>query len=47
MQSLFLFLSEKQYPYGIRTSMENFGIMPQIKIYPLYAISKVGEVGSI
>ncbi|GHT50115.1 ATPase [Bacteroidia bacterium] len=47
MQSLFLFLSEKQYPFGIRTSQENFGIMPKIKIYPLYAISKVGKCGSI
>ncbi|GHV10023.1 ATPase [Bacteroidia bacterium] len=47
MQSLFLFLSEKQYPYGIRTSLENFGVMPQVKIYPLYAIAQVGQGGSI
>jgi predicted AAA+ superfamily ATPase len=46
MQSLFQFLSEKKYPYGIRTSLENFGSMPQIKIYPLYAISKTGQNGT-
>jgi len=38
MQSMFLFLAEKQQPYGIRCSMENFGKFQNIKIYPLYAI---------
>ena len=38
MQSMFLFLAEKQQPYGIRCSMENFGRFQNIKIYPLYAI---------
>jgi hypothetical protein len=46
MQSLFQFLSEKAYPFGIWTSLENFGNMPQIKIYPLYAIAKVGQSGT-
>jgi predicted AAA+ superfamily ATPase len=46
MQSLFQFLSEKKYAYGIRTSLENFGNLPQIKIYPLYAIAKVGQSGT-
>ena len=41
MQSLFLFLAEKQRPYGIRCSMENFGEFQQIKIYPLYAAGKI------
>jgi len=38
MQSMFLFLEEKQRPYGIRCSMENFGEFQNVKIYPLYAI---------
>jgi len=33
-----LFLNEKHSPYGIRTSMENFGELPDIKIVPLYAL---------
>ena len=40
MQSMFLFLQEKQRPYGIRCSMENFGEFQNIKIYPLYAAGK-------
>ena len=44
MQSLHLFMNEKQSEYGIRTSLENFGEFQNedgrtIKIYPLYAIS--------
>jgi len=41
MQSMFQFLSEKRYPYGVRCSMENFGIYQNIKIYPLYAASRI------
>jgi predicted AAA+ superfamily ATPase len=41
MQSMFQFLSEKKYTYGIRCSMENFGIYQNIKIYPLYAVSRL------
>ena len=41
MQSMFLFLQEKQRPYGIRCSMENFGMFQNIKIYPLYASGKI------
>jgi len=37
MQSMFLFLAEKQCHYGIRCSMENFGTFQNIKIFPLYA----------
>jgi predicted AAA+ superfamily ATPase len=40
MQSMFQFLMEKGYPYGIRCSMENFGTYQNIHIYPLYAISQ-------
>ncbi|MDR1973146.1 MAG: AAA family ATPase [Bacteroidales bacterium] len=41
MQSLFIFLNEKQRSYGIRCSMENFGEFQNIKIYPLYASGKL------
>jgi predicted AAA+ superfamily ATPase len=41
MQSMFQFLSEKDYPYGIRCSMENFGTYQNVKIYPLYAVSRI------
>jgi predicted AAA+ superfamily ATPase len=41
MQSMFLFLSEKQRPYGIRCSMENFGEFDDIKIFPLYAVNSI------
>ena len=41
MQSMFLFLQEKQRHYGIRCSMENFGEFQNIKIYPLYAAGKM------
>ncbi|MCL1974387.1 MAG: AAA family ATPase [Bacteroidetes bacterium] len=40
MQSLFQFLAEKGYSYGIRASMENFGVCGNIRIYPLYAIAQ-------
>ena len=39
MQSMFLFINEKQQQYGIRCSMENFGEFQNIKIYPLYAVA--------
>lgn len=38
MQSLYLFMKEKQSAYGIRTSLENFTCYDKIKVYPLYAI---------
>jgi predicted AAA+ superfamily ATPase len=43
MQSMFQFLSEKNYDYGIRCSMENFGVYRNIRIYPLYAASQLSE----
>jgi len=39
MQSMFLFLEEKNGNYGIRTSLENFGKYNNIWVYPLYAIA--------
>jgi predicted AAA+ superfamily ATPase len=41
MQSLHLFLKEKNIAYGIRTSLENFAQYPSIKVIPLYAISRI------
>ena len=43
MQSMFLFLAEKDQEYGIRCSMENFGAFERIRIYPLYAAGKIIE----
>ena len=37
MQSLFLFLKEKNIPGGIRISLENFGKTNHIQIFPIYA----------
>jgi predicted AAA+ superfamily ATPase len=41
MQSMHLFLKEKQLEYGIRTSLENFAQYDKIKVYPLYAIGNM------
>ena len=41
MQSMHLFLSEKQAEYGIRTSLENFSKYDKIIVYPLYAIGNI------
>jgi len=38
MQSLNIFMSEKNSEYGIRTSLENFSFYNGIKVYPLYAV---------
>jgi hypothetical protein len=41
MQSLFLFLQEKQLRTGIRISNENFSVYDAIEVYPLYAAGKL------
>jgi predicted AAA+ superfamily ATPase len=41
MQSMYLFLKEKQLEYGIRTSLENFARYDKIEVVPLYAIGNV------
>ena len=41
MQSMHLFLKEKQLEYGIRTSLENFAQYDKIKVYPLYAVEYI------
>jgi predicted AAA+ superfamily ATPase len=38
MQSLYRFMELKKSKFGIRTSLENFGSIGNIEIYPLYAI---------
>ena len=43
MQSMHLFLTEKQAEYGIRTSLENFSEYGKIKVYPLYAIGNISK----
>ena len=43
MQSLYLFLQEKNIQKGIRTSLENFGSVGSIDIYPLYAIGEANK----
>jgi len=41
MQSMHLFLAEKQSEYGIRTSLENFTKYDRIRVFPLYAIGNI------
>ena len=41
MQSLRMFMEEKNSMKGIRTSLENFGFFDNIEIFPLYAVSNV------
>jgi predicted AAA+ superfamily ATPase len=41
MQSLFLFLAEKNRPYGIRFSLENYSTYGKVIVYPLYAVSEI------
>ena len=41
MQSLRLFMKEKNIERGIRTSLENFGSYENIDIYPLYAAGNI------
>ena len=43
MQSMFQFLTEKNYAYGIRTSLENFGAFKNMRIYPLYAAGNISK----
>ena len=45
MQSMRLFLEEKRSPFGIRTSLENFGELPNVKIIPLYALGDSLDAG--
>ncbi|PWA10290.1 ATP-binding protein [Flavobacterium laiguense] len=44
MQSLRLFLKEKNIQKGVRFSLENFSSLEDISIYPLYAVSTFAEL---
>lgn len=39
MQSLHLFMQEKQSPFGVRFSLENYTNFDKIQVFPLYAVS--------
>ena len=41
MQSMHLFMKEKNSKVGIRTSLENFAVYDKIKVVPLYAIGTI------
>ena len=41
MQSLFLFLNEKNLETGIRVSQENFSKYFKIKVFPIYAVTNI------
>ncbi len=43
MQSMYLFMQEKQSKWGVRTSLENFAEFDQVKVIPLYAISALSN----
>lgn len=43
MQSLRMFLKEKNIPKGVRFSLENFSSLEDVAIYPLYAVSSFFE----
>ena len=44
MQSLFLFLQEKNLQKGIRISNENFSVYDTIEVYPLYAVENIKAI---
>jgi uncharacterized protein len=43
MQSMFVFLKEKNKTLGVRFSLENFSEYPPISVYPLYAVSNFSK----
>ena len=43
MQSLYLFLKEKNLSHGFRLSLENFSTMDQIMILPVYAVFNIAD----
>ena len=44
MQSMYVFLKEKNVNFGIRTSLENFSQYDSIKVFPLYAIKNCRNI---
>lgn len=47
MQSLYIFLKEKNLPFGIRLSIENFAEMNHLKILPLYAVHRLKKTSLV
>jgi len=43
MQSLRIFMEEHKIQTGVRCSLENFGLLSGIRIYPLYAASQISS----
>ncbi len=41
MQSMFIFLKEKECSRGVRISLENFSSYPPIDVYPIYAVPNI------
>ena len=41
MQSLYQFMAEKNVKKGIRVSLENFGKINDIEIYPIYETTEI------
>jgi hypothetical protein len=44
MQSLRIFLTEKNLKEGVRISLENFSLYDRIKVYPLYAVENIFQL---
>jgi predicted AAA+ superfamily ATPase len=44
MQSMYLFLKEKNKSFGIRLSLENFSELEKVKIFPLYAVKNINKI---
>lgn len=40
MQSMYVFLKEKNRPTGIRFSLENYAKYDKVQVYPIYAVSE-------
>lgn len=47
MQSLYIFLKEKNLTFGIRISIENFAEMDHVKILPLYAVHRLKKTSLV
>ncbi|MDD2425905.1 MAG: AAA family ATPase [Bacteroidales bacterium] len=44
MKSLFKMIEEKHLSYGIRSSLENFGMIENVRITPVYALSNLFRI---
>ena len=43
MRSMYIFLDEKKKEKGFRLSLENFAAYDKVEVYPLYAVSSLGN----